>query len=254
MRTLLRFLGRLVGFLFVIALLGGFLALAMVFTTLPDAREELSVASLAAPVTVLLDEHGIPRIAARSERDAAVALGYLHARDRMFQMEMMRRSAEGRLAEVERIKARFLSQEGDLEGVTAEQLLARVERYEVVLLDVRPAQEFAAGPLAGGTSLPWGELEHRPRGPPRRQAAAPEFRQPFLYKLVRHPLYTGFFIALWATPAMSVGHALLAGGLSIWMLIAIQLEERDLIALFGDAYESYRRSVGMIIPFLGRRA
>jgi methanethiol S-methyltransferase len=88
----------------------------------------------------------------------------------------------------------------------------------------------------------------------QRQAAAPEFRQPFLYRLVRHPLYLGFFIALWATPVMSVGHMLLAGGLSIWMLIAIQLEERDLVALFGDAYESYRRNVGMIIPFLGRRA
>jgi len=88
----------------------------------------------------------------------------------------------------------------------------------------------------------------------QRQAAAPEFRQPFLYKLVRHPLYLGFFIALWATPVMSVGHLLLAGGLSIWMLIAIQLEERDLVALFGDSYESYRKSVGMIIPFLGRRA
>ncbi|MCC7347851.1 MAG: penicillin acylase family protein, partial [Variibacter sp.] len=100
MRLLLGFAGRLLGFLAVIAMLGGFFALAMVFTTLPDAREELSVASLSAPVTIALDEHGIPRIAARNERDAAVALGYLHARDRMFQMEMMRRGAAGRLAEI----------------------------------------------------------------------------------------------------------------------------------------------------------
>ena len=88
----------------------------------------------------------------------------------------------------------------------------------------------------------------------QRQAAAPEFRQPFLYRLVRHPLYLGFFIALWATPAMTIGHMLLAGGLSIWMLIAIQMEERDLVDLFGERYESYRRSVGMLVPFIGRRA
>ncbi len=88
----------------------------------------------------------------------------------------------------------------------------------------------------------------------QRQGAAPEFRQPFLYRLVRHPLYLGFFIALWAAPVMTIGHMLLAGGLSIWMLIAIQMEERDLVDLFGERYESYRRSVGMIVPFIGRRA
>lgn len=81
-----------------------------------------------------------------------------------------------------------------------------------------------------------------------RAAAPPVLRQPFFYRFVRHPLYTGFFIAFWATPAMTAGHLLLAAGLSIYMLIAIRLEERDLIGIFGEAYVSYRRRVGMLLP------
>ena len=61
-----------------------------------------------------------------------------------------------------------------------------------------------------------------------RTAAAPELRQPFFYRWVAHPLYAGFFIAFWSTPYMTAGHLLLAGGLSIYMLIAIRYEERDL--------------------------
>jgi methanethiol S-methyltransferase len=85
-------------------------------------------------------------------------------------------------------------------------------------------------------------------------AAAPIFRQPFFYKLVRHPLYSGFFIAFWATPEMTMGHLLLALGMSAYMLIAIRYEERDLVRLFGDDYESYRKNVGMLAPRLRRRA
>lgn len=81
-----------------------------------------------------------------------------------------------------------------------------------------------------------------------QEAAAPQFRQPFLYKLVRHPLYAGFFIAFWATPEMSYGHLLLALGMSAYMLIAIRYEERDLVGLFGRDYESYREQVGMLAP------
>lgn len=87
-----------------------------------------------------------------------------------------------------------------------------------------------------------------------RAAAAPQFRQPFFYKLVRHPLYSGFFLAFWATPVMSVGHLLLALGMSAYMLIAIRYEERDLVQLFGDDYETYRRNVGMLAPRMRRRA
>jgi protein-S-isoprenylcysteine O-methyltransferase Ste14 len=81
---------------------------------------------------------------------------------------------------------------------------------------------------------------------------APVFRQPFFYKLVRHPLYSGFFIAFWATPHMSVGHALLAAGMSVYMLVAIVYEERDLVRLFGEDYEAYRLRVGKLTPRLRR--
>jgi protein-S-isoprenylcysteine O-methyltransferase Ste14 len=82
--------------------------------------------------------------------------------------------------------------------------------------------------------------------------AAPRLRQPLFYKLVRHPLYSGFFLAFWATPQMSAGHLLLAVGLSFYMLVAIHYEERDLIDLFGTDYERYRGEVGMLTPRLGR--
>jgi protein-S-isoprenylcysteine O-methyltransferase Ste14 len=85
-----------------------------------------------------------------------------------------------------------------------------------------------------------------------RAAAAPVLRQPFFYKFVRHPLYSGFFIAFWATPVMTMGHLLLAVGMSIYMLIAIRYEERDLIDIFGEAYVGYRKRVGMLIPRVGR--
>jgi protein-S-isoprenylcysteine O-methyltransferase Ste14 len=84
-------------------------------------------------------------------------------------------------------------------------------------------------------------------------AEPPRLRQPFFYKLVRHPLYTGFFIAFWATPTMSWGHLLLAVGMSVYMLIAIRYEERDLVQLFGRDYEQYRSNVGMLTPRLRRR-
>jgi penicillin amidase len=74
--------------------------LGAVWWTLPPDATELRVQGLSAPVRITLDEAGLPRIQAAGERDAAIAMGYLHARDRLFQMEMMRRGAEGRLAEV----------------------------------------------------------------------------------------------------------------------------------------------------------
>jgi protein-S-isoprenylcysteine O-methyltransferase Ste14 len=85
------------------------------------------------------------------------------------------------------------------------------------------------------------------------KAQPPRFHQPLFYRLVRHPLYSGFFIAFWVTPAMSLGHLLLAFGMSVYMLVAIRYEERDLVALFGKDYESYRQRVGMLIPGTGRR-
>jgi protein-S-isoprenylcysteine O-methyltransferase Ste14 len=87
-----------------------------------------------------------------------------------------------------------------------------------------------------------------------RTAAAPVFRQPFLYKAVRHPLYSGFVLAFWATPAMTIGHLVLALGMTVYILIALVHEERDLVEAFGPAYQQYRGRVGMLFPRLRRRA
>ncbi len=87
-----------------------------------------------------------------------------------------------------------------------------------------------------------------------REATAPQLRQPMLYSLVRHPLYSGFFLAFWATPQMSYGHLLFALGMSSYMLVGVRHEERDLIGLFGKDYEDYRGRVGMFVPRLRRRA
>lgn len=78
----------------------------------------------------------------------------------------------------------------------------------------------------------------------------PKFRTPLFYKAVRHPIYLGFTIAFWATPHMSVGHLVFAIAMTAFTLIAIQLEEQDLVHVLGKDYEDYKKRVPMIVPGL----
>lgn len=84
-----------------------------------------------------------------------------------------------------------------------------------------------------------------------RQAGKPELRHPLFYRWIAHPMMSGFFLAFWAIPRMTVGHLLLAGGMSVYILIALRYEERDLTNLFGDDYRQYRAGVGGLTPRLG---
>lgn len=84
-----------------------------------------------------------------------------------------------------------------------------------------------------------------------KQKPMPEiaFQERLFYRFVRHPIQLGILIGLWTTPAMSYGHLLLAVLMTLYILIGIGLEERDLSVLLGEAYEAYRRRVGRLLPW-----
>ena len=82
---------------------------------------------------------------------------------------------------------------------------------------------------------------------------APAFKMPGLYRFVRHPIYLGFLVAFWSAPLMTLGHLYFAGVITAWVLLAIQLEERDLINSHGEQYKVYRSGVSMLVPWPSKR-
>ncbi|MEN4398950.1 methanethiol S-methyltransferase [Mycolicibacterium senegalense] len=85
------------------------------------------------------------------------------------------------------------------------------------------------------------------RGQPYRELG---FQAVLLYRVIRHPIMAGFIVAFWAIPTMTAGHLLFAAVSTAYILVAIQLEERDLVDDLGDQYRDYRHRVGMLAPGL----
>ena len=73
----------------------------------------------------------------------------------------------------------------------------------------------------------------------------------FFYKIVRHPIMSGFIIAFWATPLMTVGHLIFSLGTTIYIILSVKyLEEKDLRDYIGKDYEEYQKKVPMLFPFM----
>lgn len=80
------------------------------------------------------------------------------------------------------------------------------------------------------------------------EPASSRFVTPFLYKVVRHPLQLGLLIAFWVTPEMSVGHFVFAATMTVYILIGLHYEERDLQQQFGSTYVAYQRKTPKLLP------
>ena len=76
----------------------------------------------------------------------------------------------------------------------------------------------------------------------------PQFRMPLFYRVVRHPMQLGLLLIFWMTSHMSVGHVLLASGMTAFIFIGLHFEERDLIQRFGDVYRQYRSETPLLLP------
>jgi len=83
-----------------------------------------------------------------------------------------------------------------------------------------------------------------------REYVAVGFDSPLLYKYCRHPLMLGFLIAFWAASRMTMGHTMFAAATTAYILLAIQLEEHDLIVAHGERYKEYRGRTSMLLPMM----
>jgi protein-S-isoprenylcysteine O-methyltransferase Ste14 len=87
----------------------------------------------------------------------------------------------------------------------------------------------------------------------RRVLEGPPFRRVLLYRVVRHPLMTGFLVVFWSTPTMTVGHLVFAAAMSAYIFVGVHYEERDLVAAIGAPYVAYQREVRAVLPVPKRR-
>lgn len=79
------------------------------------------------------------------------------------------------------------------------------------------------------------------------------FKTPWLYRYMRHPLYVGLMIGLWAAPTMTIAHLLFATLCTGYVFIGVRLEERDLADALPE-YTAYQEAVPMFLPRIGRAA
>lgn len=80
------------------------------------------------------------------------------------------------------------------------------------------------------------------------------FGTPGAYKWIRHPLYIGWLTVFWAAPTMSIGHLLFTVVCTGYILLAVIVEEKDLVEHFGETYRRYQKTTPMFFPRFGRRA
>jgi polyhydroxybutyrate depolymerase len=84
--------------------------------------------------------------------------------------------------------------------------------------------------------------------------AEPCFRERGLYARIRHPIHAGMLLALWSAPDMSQGRLLLASLLTLYVIVGLRLEERNLLQALGDVYRDYRGRIPMLLPGIRSRA
>src|SRR4051794_18641900 len=100
MKRILKWSGAVLASLVALALIAAAAAFAVLRNTVPSPSGTLAIAGLSAPVEVVRDREGVPHVSAKTTDDLFCALGFLHAQDRLWQMELTRRAGQGRLSEM----------------------------------------------------------------------------------------------------------------------------------------------------------